>query len=123
LQGSYLGPGYSEKEIQLMNRKVNAVNKQYSSFSELTEFVASKLAAGKVVGWFQGRMEFGPRALGNRSILGDARDPGMQKKLNQKIKYREGFRPFAPSVLGESVSDYFDWTGPPLYGAGSFFKE
>jgi carbamoyltransferase len=74
----------------------------------MSEYVASKLADGAVVGWFQGRMEFGPRALGNRSILGDARNPGMQKKLNLKIKYREGFRPFAPSVLAEDVQDYFD---------------
>jgi carbamoyltransferase len=108
MQGSYLGPDYSEKEIQLMNRKVKAVSKHYSNFSELTAYVASKLAEGNAVGWFQGRMEFGPRALGNRSILGDARNPEMQKKLNLKIKHREGFRPFAPSVLADKISDYFD---------------
>ena len=108
MQGSYLGPAYSEKEIMLMNKKVKANFKQYESFSELSTFIASKLAEGNVVGWFQGKMEFGPRALGNRSILGDARNPEMQKKLNLKIKYREGFRPFAPSVLAERVSDYFD---------------
>jgi len=106
--GSYLGPDYSEKEIELMNRKVKAVYKKYDSFSELTKNIASKIAEGNVVGWFQGRMEFGPRALGSRSILGDARNPEMQKKLNLKIKYREGFRPFAPSVLVEDVHDYFD---------------
>jgi carbamoyltransferase len=66
------------------------------------------LSEGSVVGWFQGRMEFGPRSLGNRSILGDARNAGMQKKLNLKIKYREGFRPFAPSVLAEDAADFFD---------------
>jgi carbamoyltransferase len=115
MQGSFLGPGYSEKEIQLMNRKVKAVNKHYSNFSELTDYVASKLAEGNAVGWFQGRMEFGPRALGNRSILGDARNPEMQKKLNLKIKYREGFRPFAPSVLADKVSDYFDLDTPSPY--------
>lgn len=108
MQGSYLGPAYSEKEIMLMNKKVKANYKKYDSFSDLTSFIASKLAEGNVVGWFQGKMEFGPRALGNRSILGDARNPEMQKKLNLKIKYREGFRPFAPSVLAERASDYFD---------------
>lgn len=108
MQGSYFGPAYSDKEIMLMNKKVKANFKHYESFSELSTFIASKLAEGNVVGWFQGKMEFGPRALGNRSILGDARNPEMQKKLNLKIKYREGFRPFAPSVLAERVSDYFD---------------
>jgi carbamoyltransferase len=108
MKGSYLGPEYSEKEIQLMNRKVKAVCENYSDFHSLTQFVASKIAEGKVIGWFQGRMEFGPRALGNRSIIGDARNPEMQKKLNLKIKYREGFRPFAPSVLAEKCGEYFD---------------
>ena len=74
----------------------------------MTRDVAACLAQGNVVGWFQGRMEFGPRALGGRSILGDARNPEMQKKLNLKIKYREGFRPFAPSVLEEDIGEYFD---------------
>jgi carbamoyltransferase len=76
---------------------------------------AAKLADGKVVGWFQGRMEFGPRALGNRSILGDARNAEMQKKLNLKIKYREGFRPFAPSVLEEDIERHFDLDRPSPY--------
>ena len=107
--GAYLGPDYSEKEIELMNKKAKAVvYKKYDSFNELTNNIATKIAEGNVVGWFQGRMEFGPRALGNRSILGDARNPEMQKKLNLKIKYREGFRPFAPSVLSEDIQDYFD---------------
>jgi carbamoyltransferase len=108
MSGSYLGPDYSDKEIMLMNRKVKAHWKKYDDFNELSEFVAARLAEGAVVGWHQGRMEFGPRALGNRSILGDARNPEMQKKLNLKIKYREGFRPFAPSVLAEKCMDYFD---------------
>ncbi|WP_162052208.1 carbamoyltransferase family protein [Pontibacter pamirensis] len=108
MQGAYLGPDYSEKEIRSMNRRVKATYKEYKDFQELAQFAADKLAAGNVVGWFQGRMEFGPRALGNRSILGDARNPEMQKKLNLKIKYREGFRPFAPSVLAEKAADYFD---------------
>lgn len=108
MSGSYLGPDFSEKEIELMKRKVKGVASKYNDFIELTNEVAKIIAEGKVVGWFQGRMEFGPRALGNRSILGDARNPEMQKKLNLKIKYREGFRPFAPSVLAEDVSEYFD---------------
>ncbi len=108
MNGTYLGPDYSEKEIQSTNKRTNARYKKYDDFGDLTKFVASKLAEGNVVGWFQGRMEFGPRALGNRSILGDARNPEMQKKLNLKIKYREGFRPFAPSVLAEDAREYFD---------------
>lgn len=108
MNGTYLGPDYSEKEIQSMNKRTNAIYRKYDDFNDLTSFVASRLAEGNVVGWFQGRMEFGPRALGNRSILGDARNPEMQKKLNLKIKYREGFRPFAPSVLAEDAHEYFD---------------
>jgi carbamoyltransferase len=101
--GSYLGPEYSEKEVELMNKKVKAVYKKYDN-----QEISSKIAEGNVVGWFQGRMEFGPRALGNRSILGDARNPEMQKRLNLKIKNREGFRPFAPSVLAEDAEIYFE---------------
>jgi carbamoyltransferase len=108
MYGSYLGPDYSDKEIELMSRKSKAVYKKYDDFNELSAFIASKISEGNVAGWFQGRMEFGPRALGNRSIIGDARNPEMQKKLNLKIKYREGFRPFAPSVLSEDSEDYFD---------------
>lgn len=108
MSGSYLGPDYSDKEIEQMCRLVKAVYTKHSDNQEMSDYVASRLAEGAVVGWFQGRMEFGPRALGNRSILGDARNPEMQKKLNLKIKYREGFRPFAPSVLAEDVQDYFD---------------
>ncbi|WP_245579269.1 carbamoyltransferase family protein [Algoriphagus mannitolivorans] len=108
MSGSYLGPSYSEKEILQTIRKVKGVYRSYDSLGELNQVVAGELAKGQVVGWFQGRMEFGPRALGNRSILGDARNPEMQKKLNLKIKYREGFRPFAPSVLAEEVSTYFE---------------
>jgi carbamoyltransferase len=115
MKGSYLGPEYSDKEITLMNKKTKAVFRHYTDFPEMASFVASKLAEGNVVGWFQGRMEFGPRALGNRSILGDARNPEMQKKLNLKIKYREGFRPFAPSVLAEKVSDYFELNSDSPY--------
>ncbi len=108
MKGSYLGPDYSDKEIELMNRKVKAVYKKYDNEADLCEDIANCLDNGFIVGWFQGRMEFGPRALGNRSILGDARNPEMQKKINLKIKYREGFRPFAPSVLAEDAKDFFD---------------
>ena len=108
IEGSYLGPSYSDKEIESMIRKTKAVFHKPNSFDEVALFTAQKIADGKVIGWFQDRMEFGPRALGNRSILGDARNPEMQKKLNLKIKYREGFRPFAPSVLAEDANKYFD---------------
>lgn len=108
MEGTYLGPNFSDKEIELMSRKVKAVYKRYNDFEDLTKIIASKISEGNVIGWFQGRMEFGPRALGNRSILGDVRNPEMQKKLNLKIKYREGFRPFAPSVLMEENETYFE---------------
>lgn len=115
MDGSYLGPAYTQKEIQLMNRQANASYVRYDNFSELTQFIAAKIADKNIVGWFQGRMEFGPRALGNRSILADARDRDMQKKLNLNIKYREGFRPFAPSVLAEHTTKYFDINTPSPY--------
>ena len=108
IEGSYLGPSYSDKEIESMIRKTKANFIKPIDFLKVAEFTAQKIAEGKVIGWFQDRMEFGPRALGNRSILGDARNPEMQKKLNLKIKYREGFRPFAPSVLAEDAKDFFD---------------
>jgi len=108
MQGAYLGPEFSEKEIYRVLQKYDASAHRFEDFRGLASAVAAKLAEGNVVGWFQGRMEFGPRALGNRSILGDARNPEMQKKLNLKIKYREGFRPFAPSVLEEDIDKYFD---------------
>jgi carbamoyltransferase len=107
MQGSLLGPSYSNEEIEeFLKRK----NSPYQCLRDETLFdlVANELASGKVVGWFRGRMEFGPRALGARSILGDARNPKMQSTMNLKIKYRESFRPFAPSVLRERLSDYFD---------------
>ena len=108
MQGAYLGPCFSENDIQRLCRKYQAQAVNYTDFSQLTQDVASMLARSLIIGWFQGRMEWGPRALGNRSILGDPRDPGMQKRLNLKIKYREGFRPFAPSVLAEDYSDFFE---------------
>lgn len=106
--GFYLGPSFSEKEIEQHNKKAKAVYHKYENSAALNSFVASKIAEGNVLGWFQGRMEFGPRALGNRSIIADARNPEMQKKLNLKIKFREGFRPFAPAVLAEDANLYFD---------------
>jgi carbamoyltransferase len=115
MNGSYLGPEYSEKDIQRIIVKYNAESLHYQNEEQLYNEIASLLADGHVVGWFQGRMEFGPRALGNRSILGDARNPGMQHKLNLKIKYRESFRPFAPAVIAEKRSLYFDLTDDSPY--------
>lgn len=115
MKGSYLGPESSDKEIEQAVKKYKAVYTKFDSFDELAKVTAAHLANGNVIGWHQGRMEFGPRALGNRSIIGDARNPEMQKKLNLKIKYREGFRPFAPSVLAEDSSDYFDYKGHSPY--------
>lgn len=108
MKGTYLGPSYSEKEVISMNKKVKAFYSVHNEYKTLNKIIAQKISKGSVVGWFQGRMEFGPRALGCRSIIGDARNPEMQKKLNLKIKYREGFRPFAPSVLAETCKDFFD---------------
>ena len=108
MQGAYLGPEFSDLDIEQDLRKYKAVSKKFENLDELNSRVADLINEGNVVGWFQGRMEFGPRALGNRTILGDARNPEMQKKLNLKIKYREGFRPFAPSVKAEDCKDYFD---------------
>lgn len=107
MAGSYLGPEFDDGETQT---RLKAVGARYAVLprDQLLERTAHALADGKAVGWFQGRMEFGPRALGNRSILADPRDPQMQKKLNLKVKYRESFRPFAPSVLREHVSEWFD---------------
>jgi len=106
--GFYLGPEYSDKEIELSFKKHKGVYHRFDRFEDLCKEVADHLDKGNVVGWFQGRMEYGPRSLGNRSILGDARNAEMQKKLNLKIKYREGFRPFAPSLLAENAKDFFN---------------
>lgn len=108
MKGTYLGPYYSSKEIEHMARKRKAVYQKFEDFIELNDVVSTKIAEGNVIGWFQGRMEFGPRALGNRSIIADPTNVEMQSKLNLKIKYREGFRPFAPSVLEEDLSEYFE---------------
>ncbi len=107
MNGAYLGPSFEQSRIRSDLDRLGAAYVEYPE-EELLARVAAALAEEKVVGWFQGRMEFGPRALGNRSILGDARSPRMQRVLNLKIKYRESFRPFAPAVLREDVGEYFD---------------
>ncbi|WP_300441080.1 carbamoyltransferase [Christiangramia sp.] len=107
MQGSYLGPGYSNEHIASMISQYRELDFEYLEEISLLNETANAIEKGLIVGWFQGRMEFGPRALGNRSILGDARNSEMQRKINQKIKFRESFRPFAPSVLQENVSEYF----------------
>lgn len=108
MRGAYLGPEYSTTDIERMARARGAVYKKFDDSASLCDAVADAIAHESVVGWMQGRMEWGPRSLGNRSIIGDPRSPNMQKKLNLKIKYRESFRPFAPSVLEEDASEYFD---------------
>ena len=115
MEGAYLGPGFCSRDILRAIRGFDAVCERYEDFRRLCEEVAALLDEGRVVGWLQGRMEWGPRALGNRSILGDARRPDMQKRLNLKIKYREGFRPFAPSVLAEDAEEYFELSRPSPY--------
>lgn len=115
MQGAYLGPVFSSGEIERTCRRFGAPATRHDDFQALCSEVAGMLAQGKAVGWFQGRMEYGPRALGGRSILGDPRRSDMQKKLNLKIKYREGFRPFAPSVLEEHASECFDLDRPSPY--------
>ncbi|MCW5698946.1 MAG: carbamoyltransferase [Rhodospirillales bacterium] len=114
MQGSYLGPSFTQTEIEHRLRAAGARFKVLSD-EDVTEETAQALAGGKAVGWMQGRMEFGPRALGGRSILGDARSPTMQKMLNLKVKYRESFRPFAPSVLREDVAGWFELNGDSPY--------
>lgn len=115
MSGSYLGPAFAPDDILRVARRHQAPYQHYPDYADLVKDVAALLAQGQVVGWFQGRMEWGPRALGNRSILGDPRHPEMQKRLNLKIKYREGFRPFAPSVLHEETANYFELDRPSPY--------
>lgn len=114
MRGSYLGPAYTQEEIE---KRLAAAGAKFSTLQDaaLIDFCAKALADGKAVGWHQGRSEFGPRALGGRSILGDPRSPSMQKLLNLKVKYRESFRPFAPSVLREHVAEWFDLDGDSPY--------
>jgi carbamoyltransferase len=114
MAGSYLGPEFAQADIE---RRLTAAGARFRTLSAgaAIDATARALAEGKAVGWFQGRMEFGPRALGARSFLGDARSPTMQKMLNLKIKYRESFRPFAPSVLSEDVAEWFELDGDSPY--------
>jgi carbamoyltransferase len=114
MRGSYLGPEFGQREIEERLRSVGA---RFRTLDDrcLIQTCVDALAHEKALGWFQGRMEFGPRALGGRSILGDARSPSMQSVLNLKVKYRESFRPFAPSVLRERVSDWFELDGDSPY--------
>lgn len=114
MKGAYLGPSYSSEQIEPTLQRLGARYRRLDGDDLLSE-TAQLLAKGNVVGWFQGRMEFGPRALGARSILGDARDASMQSTMNLKIKFRESFRPFAPAVLADRVSDYFDLDRPSPY--------
>ena len=107
MRGSYLGPAFGEETIREFLDEEKAPYHFYENEDELLNFTAQKIADENIIGWFDGRMEFGPRALGNRSILGDARSEKMQVKMNVSIKFRESFRPFAPSVIKERVKDYF----------------
>ncbi|MEO7360628.1 MAG: carbamoyltransferase C-terminal domain-containing protein, partial [Gemmatimonadaceae bacterium] len=114
MKGAYLGPAYTDQEIESY---LNSINASYTKLDRATllDTVSSHLATEKIVGWMNGRMEFGPRSLGCRSILGDPRSPRMQSEMNLKIKFREGFRPFAPSVLEERAPDYFELEGESPY--------
>ena len=107
MKGSYLGPEYTQKQIENELDKIGAIY-EVKNEEDLLNQTAEDLSKGEAIGWFQGRMEFGPRALGNRSILGDPRSSEMQKNLNLKVKYRESFRPFAPSILKEDLTEWFD---------------
>lgn len=115
MKGALLGPEYADRDIQRLLERNEAPYRNYEDFAELCRDVAALINEGSVTGWFQGRMEYGPRALGNRSILADPRNSDMQKRLNLKIKFREGFRPFAPAVLLEEAGDYFDIDRPSPY--------
>lgn len=115
MRGAYLGPSFSRRSCERVSQRYGAPCVAFDDEGELCQRVAGLIAEGHVVGWFQGRMEYGPRALGNRSILADPRNAEMQKKLNLKIKYREGFRPFAPSVLEERCEEYFVLDRPSPY--------
>ena len=111
---SYLGPEYSNDEVKKILKNIGA-NFEELNKEEILEFTTLKIIQGNAIGWFQGRMEFGPRALGGRSIIGDARSPDMQRKLNLKVKFRESFRPFAPAVLLEDLQDWFDLNSDSPY--------
>ena len=114
MSGSYLGPEYTQEEIEKELNRIGAKFKKLKE-GELIDKTSNDLSRGDAIGWFQGRMEFGPRALGARSILGDPRSPNMQKNLNLKVKYRESFRPFAPSILAEELGNWFNITSNSPY--------
>ena len=114
MKGSFLGPNFSDEHIKKSLDKIGAVYRKYKR-SEMIKYIAKKLSIGNAVGWFQGRMEFGPRALGARSILADPRNKTMQKQLNLKIKFRESFRPFAPAVLEKHCNNWFNFNGVSPY--------
>jgi carbamoyltransferase len=114
MQGSFLGPAFSDEEIETVLKGHHAVYTKMDRGALLDE-VVQLLGREKIVGWFQGRMEFGPRALGHRSILGDPRSPKMQSILNLKVKFRESFRPFAPAVLLEHATEFFELDGDSSY--------
>ena len=114
MKGSFLGPNFSDEHIKKSLDKIGAVYRKYKK-SEMIKYIAKKLSIGNAVGWFQGRMEFGPRALGARSILADPRNKTMQKQLNLKIKFRESFRPFAPAVLEKHCNNWFNFNGVSPY--------
>jgi carbamoyltransferase len=115
MQNAYLGPQFPDAEIEITIRKHGAAFEKYRAEEELLDEVVRQLLEGKVIGWFTGRMEFGPRALGNRSIIGSPLLPDMQKLINQKIKLREGFRPFAAITTEEDASSFFDMEGRSPY--------
>jgi carbamoyltransferase len=109
MKGSFIGPSYYDRDIEKLLIRFDLKATYFNNFDEMAIKISELINEGKVIGWFQGRMEFGPRALGNRSILGDARNPEMQKKMNLKIKFRESFRPFAPAILEEDIAEYCEY--------------
>jgi len=115
MKGAFLGPCYTDEEIEKTLKRYKIIYEKENNFENLCYKTAKLIDEKNVIGWFQDRMEFGPRALGNRSILTDARDPEMQRRVNLKIKFREGFRPFAPSVLEEDINEYFNSNRPSPY--------
>jgi carbamoyltransferase len=115
MQGSYLGPSYTDQDILKLINRYDIPHSYFENPDDLAKHTAALINSGKVIGWFQGRMEFGPRALGNRSIIGDARNPEMQKKMNLKIKFRESFRPFAPAILEEDIAEFCSINTPSPY--------
>ena len=114
MKGAYLGPSYSDDYVEKKLKEFGADFKKLSYVEIISETV-DNLIKKKAIGWFQGRMEFGPRALGNRSIIADPRDENMQKKLNMKVKFRESFRPFAPAILKDKVDNYFNMSKESPY--------